>query len=160
MVFTELRTKHTVSMVEFINHLPGGKMKNIISWTSLFVVVFFLTLPLNAKVISASPAQISESVIVDNLLLGVNSGNEGLKLSALFYLGNYDSEKSLIELLRTLKDDPRDEARITAALSLYKLGDARGIFAIERAAIFDESPRVRKLCEKFYQQASLPQAEL
>ena len=154
MVFAEPRTKLSVSMYEFTNHLPGGKMKNIISWTSFFVVVIFLTLPLKAKVNSASPAQISESAIVDNLLLGVNSGNEGLKLSALFYLGNYDSEKSLIELLRTLKDDPRDEARITAALSLFKLGDVRGIFAIERAAIFDESPRVRKLCEKFYTQFS------
>lgn len=129
-------------------------MKNIISWTSFFAIVFFLTLPLEAKVISASPAQISESVIVDNLLIGVNSGNEGLKLSSLFYLGNYDSEKSVIELLHILKDDLKDEARITAALSLYKLGDERGIFAIERAAIFDESPRVRKLCEKFYTQFS------
>jgi hypothetical protein len=40
--------------------------------------------------------------------------------------------------------------RIIAALSLYKIGDSRGIFAIRQAIKFDESKRVSKLCDKFY----------
>lgn len=131
-------------------------MKTLFQYVTTVFVILSLALPISAKNLSnsASPSEPkSKSVIVDNLLLGVKSQNEGLKLSALFQMGNYDTEKSVIELMRTLKDDPKDEARITAALSLYKLGDARGIYAVKRAAVFDESPRVRKMCEKFYQQS-------
>lgn len=133
-------------------------MKNISKGIIATALILSLSLPVTAKDLSKTAAttteaaQITESRIVDNLLVGIKSENTGLKLSALFQMGNYDTEKSVIELMRILKDDPKDEARITAALSLYKLGDARGIYAVKRAAIFDESPRVRKMCENFYRQ--------
>ena len=134
-------------------------MKNISKGILAAALILSLSLPATAKDLSktaAAPAtestQITESRIVDNLLVGIKSQNSGLKLSSLYQMGNYDTEKSVIELMRILKDDPKDEARITAALSLYKLGDARGIYAVKRAAKFDESPRVRKMCENFYRQ--------
>jgi hypothetical protein len=37
-----------------------------------------------------------------------------------------------------------------AALALYKIGDARGLYAIKQAIRFDDSERVRNLCTKFY----------
>ena len=133
-------------------------MKSISKGIIAAALILSLTLPVTAKDLSKTTAattdaaQITESRIVDNLLVGIKSENTGLKLSALFQMGNYDTEKSVIELMRILKDDPKDEARITAALSLYKLGDARGIYAVKRAAKFDESQRVRKMCENFYRQ--------
>lgn len=93
-----------------------------------------------------------QKLVVDNLLVGINSNNNGLKLSSLYEMGNYDEDKSVLELMRTLKSSKDETARITAALSLYKLKDARGIFAVKRAARFDDSERVRNLCDKFYRQ--------
>ena len=131
-------------------------MKQLIKYAAALLLVLAVSSPLTAKSLSAAVSsastQITESRIVDNLLNGIKSHNEGLKLSSLYLMGNYDTEKSVIELMRTLKDDPKDEARITAALSLYKLGDARGIYAVKRAAEFDESARVRKMCENYYRQ--------
>ena len=129
-------------------------MKNIISTIAIVVILLSASLPLSAKNLSTSTTteKITNSRIVENLLVGLKSHNEGLKLSSLFYLGNYDTENSVIELMRTLKDDSKEEARITAALSLFKLGDARGIYAVKRAAVYDESARVRKMCDNYYRE--------
>ena len=129
-------------------------MKNILSTIAMTAILLFAALPLSAKNLSTSTTteKITNSRIVENLLVGLKSHNEGLKLSSLFYLGNYDTENSVIELMRTLKDDSKEEARITAALSLFKLGDARGIYAVKRAAVYDESARVRKMCDNYYRE--------
>ena len=84
------------------------------------------------------------------LLLGISSENQGVQDGCAFMLGEVGCEKGVIPLLRILHNDKREEARILAALSLYKIGDARGIFAIKQASRFDESDRVRRLCNGFY----------
>lgn len=93
---------------------------------------------------------------IDNLLEGIKSDNFGLKLSAAYYLGEYNCEKAVIPLLKMLKSDSREEARISAALALYKIDDARGIFAVKQAIRFDNSERVKKLCALFYNEHSRP----
>jgi hypothetical protein len=45
-----------------------------------------------------------------------------------------------------------ESCRIVAALSLCMLGDARGTYAVKRAATFDASQKVRTLCAWFYNQ--------
>lgn len=93
---------------------------------------------------------IPNDVVIDNLINGINSENEGLKCSSTYFLGEYKSEYAVIPLLRILKSDDKEEARIMAALSLTKIGDARGIYAVKQAIKFDSSERVRKLCQGFY----------
>jgi HEAT repeat protein len=100
---------------------------------------------------------IDTDLIVENLLKGIESENLGLKTSATIQLGNYDSPKSVIPLLKALKTDNNESVRISAAISLYKLGNPRGVFAVKRAAKFKESERVRKICAKLYNQYKLDQ---
>ena len=64
---------------------------------------------------------------------------------------NLKSDEAVIPLMKILKNDENEEARIMAALSLLKIKDSRGIFAIKQAIQFDESERVRKMCSIFYQ---------
>jgi hypothetical protein len=66
-------------------------------------------------------------------------------------LGERKSKKSVIPLMNMLHTDPSAEARIMAALSLYKIGEARGIYAVERAAEFDTNEHVRKMCKILHQ---------
>lgn len=49
-----------------------------------------------------------------------------------------------------LHSENSDDARILAALSLLKINDSRGIYAIKQAIRFDKSERVKRMCEKFY----------
>ena len=85
-----------------------------------------------------------------SLLTGIASDNNGLQSGCTFMLGEVRCDKGVIPLLGILHNDQREEARILAALSLYKIGDSRGIFAIKQATRFDDSKRVRRLCKIFY----------
>ncbi|MGQ9642957.1 MAG: HEAT repeat domain-containing protein [Ignavibacterium sp.] len=93
---------------------------------------------------------VSREMIIKNLLVGVKSDNYGLRTSSAFLLGEFQADDAVIELLGMLHKEESDDARIMAALSLLKIEDARGIYAIKQAVKFDTSERVRKICEKFY----------
>ena len=81
---------------------------------------------------------------------GLNSDNLGLQAGCAYMVGELSCQRSVITLLKLLHDCPSEELRILAALSLYKIGDSRGIFAIKQAIKFDESKRVQRMCEIYY----------
>ena len=101
--------------------------------------------------VAAKKKSFNRDLVIKNLLIGVNSDNQGLKLSSGYYLGELKSDEAVISLMNILKNSENSEERIMAALSLSKIGDARGIYAVKQAIKFDESERVRKLCSLFYQ---------
>jgi hypothetical protein len=124
-------------------------------------LLMIITIALINSVTSASTTQnqkrsISKSSI-ENLLEGVSSDNLGLKLSAAYYLGEYECSEAVIPLLNILKNSEREEARITAALALFKINDARGMFAVKQAIKFDKSDRVKKVCSNLYREYLKPQ---
>lgn len=92
----------------------------------------------------------NRKAVVKSLLIGLASENYGLRTSAAYMTGELQIKEAVIPLLRMLKSEPNEEARIMAAVSLFKIGDARGIFAVKQAIRFDESSRVSKMCEKIY----------
>ena len=117
----------------------------------ILVAVFFtaiLTSAINAS--NAPKKSLSYRQAELNYIHGVESDNAGLRLSSTLFLGEMKSDEAVIPLMRVLKSCDDEACRIAAALSLTKIGDSRGIFAVKKAAIYDESPRVRDLCWKFY----------
>jgi HEAT repeat protein len=87
---------------------------------------------------------------VESLIIGVNSDNFGLRTSAAYMLGELKCEKGVIPLMRMLKSEEREDARIAAALALTKIENPKGIFALKQAIKFDESEWVRRMCGNFY----------
>ena len=81
---------------------------------------------------------------------GLNSDNLGLQAGCAYMIGELCCQRSVITLLKMLHNCPSEELRILAALSLCKIGDSRGIYAIKQAIKFDESKRVQRMCEIFY----------
>ena len=88
-----------------------------------------------------------------SLIVGVESQNNGLVVSSANLIGDLKMQKAVIPLMSILKNSSDVSARISAAQALVKIGDARGVFAVKKAADFDKSERVRKLCAKFYFQS-------
>lgn len=88
--------------------------------------------------------------IEDNLLVGLNTDNQGLKISCAYFLGEMKSDRAVIPLLKILKSGDTEEERIIAALSLAKIDSEIGMFAVKRRIVFDESTRVQRLCKIFY----------
>jgi len=85
-----------------------------------------------------------------NLIQGVDSDNTGLKVSSAYQLGEIKSEKAVLPLLKMLRNGENEEERIAAALSLTKIGTDKALYFVKSAARFDQSKRVRELCNKFY----------
>ena len=117
----------------------------------LLLVLFFVFVTTGA---AAEPVKeiktINRDLVIQNLLVGLDSDNTGLASSSAFYLGEFSSTEAVIPLMKILRNAEQEELRISAALALLKIGDARGIYAIKGAITFDDSKRVSDVCEKFY----------
>jgi hypothetical protein len=87
---------------------------------------------------------------IESLLEGLKSDNLGLKTSCAYMLGELKITNAVIPLLRILKEDKNESARISAALALYKIGTPIAIFSVKQSARFDKSQRVNKLALNFY----------
>ena len=113
---------------------------------SLLLLLSFQILP---QEIADQNNSAKESCI-KTLLEGLQTENRGLKAGCTYMLGELCCDRGVITLLDILHNSSSEELRILAALSLYKIGDSRGIFAIKQSIKYDESDRVSRLCEKFY----------
>ena len=126
-------------------------MKTRLLLSALLVLVITVT---SFGIVRPYPVKknaMNRDLVITNLMNGIESGNQGLRLSSSYFLGELKSDEAVIPLMRILKSDQNEEARIMAALSLIKIGDARGIFTIKQAISFDNSERVKKMCSIFYQ---------
>ena len=126
-------------------------MKPTKQFISIFVMILLSAFVTYSQDTVEVVNRITDADIDKNLIIGVESGNLGLKVSASYYLGERKSSRGVIPLMNTLHTDESVEARIMAALSLFKIGDERGIFAVKRAIEFDDNEQVRKMCAIFYQ---------
>ena len=65
-----------------------------------------------------------------SLLSAIESENIGLTISSIQILGELNSVSAVLPLMKILHESECEEARIAASLSLYKICDKRGIFAL------------------------------
>ncbi len=98
----------------------------------------------------ARPNSADRNIIEENYIAGVSSDNHGLKVSSAFFLGEIKSSKAVIPLMRILREDKCDGARLAAALALVKIGDARGVYMVKKAVDFNDCEKVRKMAKHLY----------
>jgi len=94
----------------------------------------------------------------ENLLTGLKSDNPGVRDGAAYMLGELRSDKAVVPLMAMLHNGETESSRIIAALALTRIGDARGIFAVKRAATYDESNKVQQKCAFFVNAYAQPGA--
>jgi HEAT repeat protein len=116
-----------------------------------FAAVLMFALMLN---ISANPApkntESSNKEAESSLLKNLESKNFDTRINTAYSLGELKSSKAVIPLLKILHDEKSEDLRIVAALSLIKIGNGIGVYQVKQAAIYDDSPRVRRMCSIFY----------
>lgn len=128
-------------------------MKTVKLFSILFIAVTFILASTSAaQGINPSDPNVKAkySTIEANLLVGLNSDIDGLRLSCAYYLGEIKSENSVLPLMQILRDDSCYGVRIVAALSLIKIGNPQGVYMVKRTAKFNNDDGVRKMSEKFY----------
>lgn len=84
-----------------------------------------------------------------NLIKSLESDNYGVRTSAAQILGEMNSTKAVIPLMKMLKSSEDEKERIIAAVSLSKIESSMGRYSVSQQAKFDNSPRVRKICVNF-----------
>ena len=99
---------------------------------------------------------INTEAIVENLKVGLSSDNYGLRVSSAYVLGQLiccdvitadDASDAIIPLLKIMREENTDEARIVAGLALYQLNSGRGARFMEYAAKYDDSDRFSKFSD-------------
>ncbi len=100
--------------------------------------------------------RVTKEMIAVNLMSGLASDNKGLRESAAFMLGEEKVTRAVVPLMKMLHTSDEESSRIVAALSLCRIGESRGVYAVRQAAKFDKSERVRRLCAWFYNQYVQP----
>lgn len=111
-----------------------------------------LALPPDQPDIRQAIGEVRYEQAVQNLLIGLSSDNCGLRRSSAYVLGELRCDEAVIPLMSALKNHKDDCTRIVAALSLCKIGDARGVFAVKQEVRFNESDKVKQSCAWFYNQ--------
>ncbi len=124
-------------------------MKKILFTITVFLLLIASVNTYAQTIITTSNVKITKQVI-DNLLVGLQSDNLGLRVSCAYYLGEYNSAEAVIPLMNMLHSEQSEEARIVAALALIKISSDKAHYAVKEAAQMDDSQRVRKLCARFY----------
>lgn len=122
------------------------KISTLLFAVSLFLLLSIQILPQE----TADQNSRDMEACFKTLQQGLNSDNIGLQAGCVYMIGELCCKKSVICLMKLLHNSSSEELRILAALSLYKIGDSRGIYAIKQAIRFDESKRVQRMCDIFY----------
>ncbi len=108
-----------------------------------------ITLTFGQTVNSNMDKRISQDAVA-NYLRGLESDNQGIRLSCAYFIGEYKIADAMVPLMKMLHNDKTEGGRIMAALALTKIASAQSIYAVKQASKFDSSQRVRDLCLKFY----------
>jgi HEAT repeat protein len=126
-------------------------MKFSIKYCVFILIVFLFRSQVFAEALPGSKDKFNQNTVL-SLLEGLNSENLGLRTGCAYMLGELKVSSAIIPLMNMLREDESEEARISAALALFKIGTPMSINAVRQAVKFDESSRVSKLAAAFYQQ--------
>jgi len=120
-------------------------------------VVLFLLIALVAAVVQptyaddALPPTANKKLIEDNLFLGLQSQNDGLRRSCAYMLGVIQSSRAVIPLMRELRYSTDEDMRVAAAWALCRIGSGVGVYAVKTAVRWDDSQKVQNACAWFYE---------
>jgi hypothetical protein len=104
----------------------------------------------------ALPANANKALIEKNLLIGLNSTNEGLRYSCALMLGNIKSTRAVIPLMALLKQCDNFKLKTAAAWALCNIGDARGTYAVKREVEFNSCCKTKLICAWYYENMVKP----
>jgi HEAT repeat protein len=112
----------------------------------LFVLLVTDTFGQNQKISDLS----KHKYALQNLEMGIQSENEGVRESAIYLAGQYrfiDTEDALIEQLKVEKDS---DIKVLIGLALYRMDSEKGMNELLGLATQDENSRVRRMSSAIY----------
>ena len=87
---------------------------------------------------------------LENLVVGIQSDNTGLKRSSIYFAGKYRIAETEDALIAQLKAEKNPSTRILIALVLYEMGSEKGLLEVKNQSLTDEDAKVRRMCLQIY----------
>ncbi len=113
----------------------------------LLVVIFFAT------TLSAQGPKVEKQILgkaaIKNLVAGIESSNDGVKLDCIYYAAIYGIHDAVDMLKSELKKEKNPSTRVLIALALYKLGVNAGGETLSKYVLIDWEEKVRSIDEAF-----------
>jgi len=113
--------------------------------TNLIPVVLLAALMLTAFTYAQDVTGTFPENGVKNLIKGIKSGNKGLSRSSIYFAGKYKITDAIDALVDKMQEEKRPDTRILIALSLYEIGDIKGLQAVKKQALNDTDERVKRM---------------
>jgi len=142
---------------QLISNLNGkvAEMKKMMNRMSvnqpmMVVSVLFAVVMISSVYAQGQTKLTPREAAVMNLVTALNSDNEGLRKSAIYLAGKNKVKEVADVLTERLTKEKEACMKILVALSLYNIGDERGMNAVQRAAEKDSDLRVRRMCDAIF----------
>jgi HEAT repeat protein len=136
-------------------------MKNYTTKTAaaltFLVMVMLMTNVLNAQN-PAAKALFSKNEIT-SLVNGINSENEGLKKSSIYFAGKYKVYETVDALTALLENEKDPAVRLLTTKALFEIGDTKGMKVVYELSMTDENVKVRRMCKALYEVYELSEYE-
>lgn len=129
-------------------------MKRNILFAAAFVLTFafFFSSNLFGKTGISDTNKTFKENHIKMLLMGINSDNAGLIKSCIHYAGLYKITETVDPLVDILNDKSKDfTTRVSAAMSIYNIGNNAGINAIRVFSESSKEEKIREVCSAIYQ---------
>lgn len=89
---------------------------------------------------------------IKSFVMGLKSSNAGLVKSCIHYAGLYKITETVNPLVDILNDTFKDfTTRVSAAMSIYNIGNDAGINAIRVFSESSKEEKIREVCSAIYQ---------
>ncbi len=96
------------------------------------------------------PAGADKARIVENLLAGLRSENDGLRRSSALMLGQIYAGTAAIPLMAAFRDDENPQVRIAAAWALCRMGSEVGTYIVKQRVRFEDDAVVKAHSAYYY----------
>ena len=115
----------------------------------LLLTIFLVSSAAIAQKKSISDVTKNEHAL-KNLVAGIQSENDGLKRSSIYFAGKYRIAEVEKILINQLQKEENPSTRILIALVLYEMGSTEGFLAVRQLAQNDDNERVRRMATHIY----------
>ncbi|MDZ7764116.1 MAG: hypothetical protein U5K00_06770 [Melioribacteraceae bacterium] len=98
--------------------------------------------------VTLTQAQVHESFSekeIENLISGINSENNGLMRSSVYFAGKYQIEAVVETLVDKLESEEEPSNIILIAMTIYKIGDREALMKVLDTAKSSENERVKHM---------------
>ncbi len=86
-----------------------------------------------------------------NLITAINSDNEGLKRSAIYFSGQYEVNETLNAMLKLFRNETNPSTRILIVHAIYRIKDSLAMEKIHDLIMTDRDPKVQRLGKAIYE---------